>query len=63
MQENCLSSDDFHEALFLDKKSPSRTLNKKKRKSRKKDLSNLADDEENKIREACIETKEVGLVK
>ena len=37
VQESCLSSDDFHEALFLDKKSPSRTLNKKKRKSRKKD--------------------------
>ena len=72
VQESCLSSDDFHEALFLDKKSPSRTLNKKKRKARKKDASNLvnvgansclktlASDEGNKIREetACCENKE-----
>ena len=38
IQESCLSSDDFHEALFLDKKSPNRTLSKKKRKSKKKDV-------------------------
>ena len=39
VQDSCLSSDDFHEALFLDKKSPNRTLNKKKRKPKKKDPS------------------------
>ena len=40
VQGRCLSSDDFHEALFLDKKSPNKTMsNKKKRRSKKRDSS------------------------
>ena len=40
VQGRCLSSDDFHEALFLDKKSPNKTMsNKKKRRSKKRDTS------------------------
>ena len=42
VQDSCLSSDDFHEALFLDKKSPNKTFSKKKRRSKKRDPSSTA---------------------
>ena len=45
VQDSYLSSDDFHEALFLNKKSPNKISSRKRRKSKKKDSCGISANE------------------